>query len=74
MVFPAQCGHSLSDLLVFKLCKAKAPPGIMAPPTIVIVLDIVKYRSPHYYPADKTLAAFASHFQRVEKLSTQALT
>lgn len=39
----------------------------MATPAIVIALDIIKHRRPHYFPAAKVFAVDTFHFQRVEE-------
>lgn len=53
----------LSEVLVFKLFRAETTTGTVAPPAIVITLDIIKHRRPHYFSADKAFTIDAFDFQ-----------
>lgn len=57
----------LSEGLVFELFRAETTTGTLATPTIVITLDIIKHRRPHYFPAGKVLSMDAFHLQRMEE-------
>lgn len=46
----------LSEILVFKLFRAEAAIIAVTPPAIVIALNIIKYRRPHDFPADKAFS------------------
>jgi|UPI00066585EB hypothetical protein len=61
----------LSEGLVFELLRTETAADIVASPVIVITLDIIKHRGPHYFTAGKTLSADTLHLQRVKKLSAQ---
>jgi hypothetical protein len=58
---------ALSEVLVFKLFRAKTATGAVTPPSVVVTLDIIKHRRSHYFPADKVLAVDTFHLQRVEE-------
>ena len=58
---------ALSEVLVFELFRAEYATGTVATPAIVIALDIIKYRRPHYFPAAKVFAVDTFHFQQVEE-------
>lgn len=58
---------ALSEVLFFKLFRAETATGAVTTPTIVIALDIIKHRRPHYFPAGKDLSVDTFHLQRVEE-------
>ena len=58
---------ALSEVFIFKLFRAETATGTVTTPPIVITLDIIKYRCPHNFPANKVLAVDAFHFQRVKE-------
>ena len=58
---------ALSEAFVFKLFGAETAIGTVTPPPIVITLDIIKHRRPHYFPADKVLSVDTFHLQRVKE-------
>lgn len=57
----------LSEVLVFKLFRTEAATPTVPPPPIVITFDIIKYRCPHYFPADKVFSMDTFHFQRMKE-------
>lgn len=57
---------ALSEVLVFKLFRAEAATGNVTTPPIVITLDIIKLRRPHYFPADKAFPVDTFDFQRMK--------
>lgn len=58
---------SLREGLVFELFRAEAAAGTMTTPEIVITLDIITHRCPHYFTAGKPFSMDAFHLQRVEE-------
>ena len=58
---------ALSEVLVFKLFRAETATGTVASPAIVVTLDIIKHRRPHYFPTDKAFSMDTFHLQRVEE-------
>ena len=44
---------ALSEIMVFKLFRAETATGTVTTPAIVITLDIIKHRCPHYFPTAK---------------------
>lgn len=58
---------ALSEVLVSKLFRAETATGTVTTALIVIALDIIKYRRPHYFPSDKAFTVDAFDFQRVEE-------
>lgn len=54
---------ALSEVLVFKLFRTETATGAVTTPPIVIALDIIKYRRPHYFPTDKIFTVDAFDFQ-----------
>ncbi len=57
----------LSEGLVFELFRTETAAGTVASPAIVITLDIIKYRGPHYFTTGKVLSVDAFHLPRVEE-------
>ena len=57
----------LSEIMVFKLFRAETATGTVTTPAIVITLDIIKHRCPHYFPADKVFSMDTFHFQRMKE-------
>lgn len=57
----------LSEVLIFKLFRAESATGTVTAPPIVIALDVIKHRCPHYFPADKALPVDAFHVHRLEE-------
>lgn len=45
----------LSELLIFKLFRAKSATGTVTTPPIVIALDIIEHHRSHHFPTDKAL-------------------
>ena len=58
---------ALSEVLVFKLFWAETATGTVTTPPIVIALDIIKYRRPHYFSTDKAFSMDTLHFQRMKE-------
>lgn len=58
---------ALSEALVFKLFRAETATGTVTSPPIVIALDIIDYRLPHYFPTDKAFVVNVFDFQRVKE-------
>lgn len=58
---------ALSDILVFKLFRAEAATSAVTTSAIVITLDIIKHRCPHYFPIYKALTVDTFDFQWVEE-------
>ena len=56
----------LSKVLVFKFLRTETATGTVMTPAIVIILYIIKYRRPHYFPAAKALSVDTFHFQGVK--------
>lgn len=54
---------ALSEVLVFKLFRAETAAGTVTAPAIVIALDIIKHRRPHYFPTDKAFSVDTFDFQ-----------
>lgn len=65
--YPRNVDSVLSEILVFKLFRAEAATGAVTSPAIVITLDIIKHRRPHYFPADNAFPVDTFHFQRVKE-------
>ena len=57
----------LSEILIFKLFRAEAATGTVTTPAIVITLDIIKHRCPHYFPAAKAFPVDTFHLQRMKE-------
>lgn len=57
----------LSEVLVFKLFRAETAERTVTTPAIVITLDIIKNRRPHYFPAGKVSYVETFNLQRVEE-------
>ncbi len=57
----------LSEILVFKLFRAKATTGTVTTPPIVIALDIIKHGCPHDFPGGKVLPVNVFNLQRVDE-------
>ncbi len=58
---------ALSEILVFKLFRTETATSAVTTPAIVITLNIIKHRCPHYFPIDKVLTVDTFDFQRVEE-------
>ena len=56
----------LSEILIFKLFRTETTTGTVTTPAIVITLDIIKYRRPHYFPTYKAFTMDAFHLQLME--------
>jgi len=56
---------TLSEIQVFKLLRDEAAAGAVIRPPIAITIDIIKYRRPHYFPADKALTVNTLNLQQV---------
>lgn len=65
--YPRNMDTGLSEVLVFKLFRTEAATPTVPPPPIVITFDIIKYRCPHYFPADKVFSMDTFHFQRMKE-------
>ena len=65
--YPRNMDTGLSEVLVFKLFRTEAATPTLPPPPIVITFDIIKYRCPHYFPADKVFSMDTFHFQRMKE-------
>ncbi len=61
--YPCNVDTALSEVLVFKLFRAESATGTVTTPSIVITLDIIKYRRAHYFPTDNAFAVDTFHFQ-----------
>ena len=58
---------ALSEVLFFKLFRAETATGTVTTPPIVITLDIIKHRRPHYFPVGKVLSVNTFHLHRLEE-------
>lgn len=58
---------ALSEIMVFKLFRAETATGTVTTPAIVITLDIIKHRCPHYFPAAKAFPVDTFHLQRMKE-------
>lgn len=56
---------TLSEIQVFKLLRDEAAAGAVIRPPIAITIDIIKYRRPYYFPADKALTVNTLNLQQV---------
>ena len=59
---------ALSEIFVFKLYRAETVTGTVTTPPVVITLDIIKHRRPHYFPADKAFSVHTLYFQRMKEI------
>ena len=53
--------------MVFKLFRAETATGTVTTPAIVITLDIIKHRCPHYFLAAKAFPVDTFHLQRMKE-------
>ena len=67
-------GKALNEVLIFKLFRAETITGTVTSPPIAVILDIIKPRHPHYFPAGKTLSVGTFQFQRMKEVFHAALS
>ncbi len=53
----------LSEVVVFKLFRTETATGTVTSSAIVVTLDIIKRRRPHYFPTGKAFSVDTFHLQ-----------
>ena len=72
--FTGELHRLISEYLQCKTVRAETATGTVTTPAIVISLDIIKHRFPHYIPAAKAFPVDTFHLQRMKEGKRQRST